>query len=128
MAARVPRVVGRRYRLLNTTKQTELASHLTTAATPWVRMKGLLGRSSLPEGEGLFFPGCRSIHTYGMQFPIDVIFVDRELAVVLVRPCLTSGRLAMAWCAWGVVELPSGTIGRSQTTVADRLQLECTEG
>ena len=50
-----------------------------TAAT---RMKGLLGRAGLDEGEGLLIKPAGSIHMFFMRFPIDAVFLDRELRVV----------------------------------------------
>ena len=52
------------------------------ADRPWPRMRGLLGRASLPAGEGLLLRPAGSVHTFFMRFPIDVVFLDRELEVV----------------------------------------------
>jgi uncharacterized membrane protein (UPF0127 family) len=49
------------------------------------RMRGLKGRTSLSPTEGLLFERCRSVHTFGMRFPIDAVMLDRDLRVVTVR-------------------------------------------
>ncbi|MGE5227067.1 MAG: DUF192 domain-containing protein [Planctomycetaceae bacterium] len=50
------------------------------------RARGLLGRSGLAEGRGLLLERCRSVHTFGMGFPIDVVLLDRRWRVVRVVP------------------------------------------
>lgn len=93
------------------------------ASTAWRRMKGLLGRESLPEGEGLLLRPCNSIHTFGMRFAIDVVFLDRELGVVAVSRNLRPGR--MAWggaCARQALEVGAGWLELPQ--LGDRLRLD----
>ena len=101
-----------------------LASRVITARTWSARVKGLLGRPALPAGEAMWFPGCRSIHTCGMRFAIDAVFVDRQWRVVAVRERLAPWRLVLpVWGAWGVVELAEGTLARGGFGVGDELQL-----
>lgn len=57
------------------------------------RMKGLLGRDSLPEGVVFVFPHCASIHTFGMRFAIDVVFLDRNGLVLAFYPNVPPGRI-----------------------------------
>ena len=64
------------------------------ADRPWARMWGLLGRRSLPWGEGLLLRPAASVHTFFMRFPIDVVFLDRELTVLGVTPELRPWRTA----------------------------------
>ncbi|HMP77076.1 MAG TPA: DUF192 domain-containing protein [Kiritimatiellia bacterium] len=68
-----------------------LIERLHIAATPWRRLRGLLGRTELAAGEGLLIRPCGGIHTTGMRFAIDVIFLDRAGTVLRVvrdlRPC-----------------------------------------
>ena len=61
------------------------------------RMRGLLGRDSLPAGEVWVFPRCRAVHTVGMRFAIDIAFLDRAGRVLSVRPAVRPGR----WLVWG---------------------------
>ena len=94
-------------------------------AASWVsRLIGLLGRREFPEGEALIFPRCQSIHTVGMRVPIDALFVDRTWRIVALRAALKPNRLVLpVWKAWGVIELPSGTLTRLGLAVDDQLQL-----
>lgn len=88
------------------------------------RMVGLLSRESLPPGEALIFPGCHSIHTVGMRFAIDVIFVNRQWRVVAVQAAVAPGRLLLpVWNAWGVIEMAAGTMDRVELRVGDQLQV-----
>lgn len=59
------------------------------------RMRGLLGRDELPRGELLLLEPCGAIHTFGMRFALDVLFLDRDWRVVGIRRALRPGR--MAW-------------------------------
>lgn len=64
---------------------------------PFERMRGLLGRDSLPEGEVYVFPRCRAVHTLGMRFTIDIVFLDRAGHILSVRERVRPGR----WLVWG---------------------------
>ena len=63
-----------------------VCEHLLVAARPLRRMRGLLGRRSLPEGEGILLRPAGSIHTFFMRFAIDAVFLDRDLVVVGIEP------------------------------------------
>jgi uncharacterized protein len=82
------------------------------ADKPWSRMRGLLGRSGLGREEGLLLKPCGSVHTLFMRFPIDVVFLDRELSVVAVRPELRPWRTAGARGAKVTLELAAGEAAR----------------
>lgn len=112
-------------RIKNLTRKTDLATGAGAARTFWPRLAGLLGRRSLEAGDGLLIEPCRSVHTMFMRFPIDVVYVDGDMAVVKtvedLRPFRASGAMRSAHSA---IELPSGTIARSGTSVGDRLSVE----
>jgi hypothetical protein len=73
----------------------------------------------------LFIVPSQAIHTVGMAFPIDVIFVDRKYNVVGVREALRPFRITRVfWKAHGVLELPAGTIRSSRTEVGDQLKVD----
>ncbi|WP_243369791.1 DUF192 domain-containing protein [Geotalea sp. SG265] len=110
---------------VNNTTHKELACSLTIADRLLSRMKGLLGRESMSCGEGLWIKPCMSIHTFGMRFPIDVIFLNRQHAVVAVKKELPPNRLTAIYsAATSVLELPAGTIERTATKPGDRIALE----
>jgi uncharacterized membrane protein (UPF0127 family) len=99
-----------------------VAERARLARTWRQRMVGLLAHRRLPVDEALMFPRCNSIHTVGMRFPIDAIFVDRGWRVVAVREGVAPGRLMLpVWRAWGVVEAAAGTVQRVGLRVGDRL-------
>jgi len=50
------------------------------ADRPATRNKGLLGRNSLASGEGLWIVPCEAIHTFGMRFPIDLVYLTAKCA------------------------------------------------
>ena len=111
-------------RILVQGRDLPLASRAVKATSFVARLKGLLGRSGLPEGEALIFERCRSIHTIGMRFPIDVVFVDRGWNVVALHCNLGPGRLiAPVRGAWGVVETASGRAAQTGLRVGDRLDV-----
>jgi len=98
-----------------------VCEHLLVAARPLRRMRGLLGRNGLPEGEGILLRPAGSIHTFFMRFAIDAIFLDRDLVVVGIEPSLGPWRTASRRGAKVVVELASGECERRGVAVGDRL-------
>lgn len=102
-----------------------LAERCGAATSPLARFLGLMGRASLPAGEGLLISPCSSVHCFFMRFPIDVAFLDGEGRVVKLyaplRPWRTSSPII--WRAKRALELPAGTIATSDTRVGDVLLL-----
>src|SRR5271169_1009462 len=91
------------------------------------RLVGLLGKRSLATGCGLFIVPSQAIHTVGMAFPIDVIFVDKRYNVIGVREAVRPFRFTRVfWRAMGVFELPVGTISGSRTEVGDQIKVDFT--
>jgi uncharacterized protein len=91
------------------------------AVSFWPRLKGLLGKAGLPQGEGLLFPRTRSVHTHFMRFPIDVVFLDDALRVVSIAPRLRPWRMASARDASATLELAAGECERVGLAVGDVL-------
>jgi uncharacterized protein len=87
------------------------------------RMKGLLGRPSLPRGEGLLITPACSIHTWFMRFPIDVVFLSRDLEVLDVIASLGPWHTAGRRGARMVLELPAGEAVRRGLNAGQRLSL-----
>jgi uncharacterized protein len=88
------------------------------------RMRGLLGRAGLDRDEGILLRPASSIHMAFMRFPIDAVFLDRELRVVRIVEDLPPWRAAAKRGAKSVIELPAGTCARVGLAVGDRLRLE----
>ena len=85
------------------------------------RTRGLLGSEQLDEFEGLWIKPCNSIHSFGMGYPLDVIYLDRHDRVRSVRRHLKPMRLSMDLWAKSVLELNSGVIDRLQVQKGDQL-------
>ena len=98
-----------------------VCEHLLVAARPLRRMRGLLGRSSLPAGEGILLRPAGSIHTFFMRFAIDAVFLDRDLVVLGIEPSLGPWRTASRRGAKVVVELAGGECERVGLRVGDAL-------
>ena len=98
----------------------------TVARDPLTRMRGLLGRRGLAQGEGMLPAG--SIHTFFMRFPIDVVFLDREQRVVRVVPNLRPWRTAGVRKARAVLELAAGEAARVGMAPGSALRLEVNDG
>ena len=113
----------------NDDRGTELAGRVEKARTFWTRLKGLRGRQELPDGEALWIVPSRGVHTRGMSFAIDVVFLDGAMRVVAVEEEMAPGRIApMRWRARTVLELPAGTIKKTGTRVGDRIVIETEQG
>ena len=91
---------------------TVVCEHCLLAETWFTRLRGLLGRKSLAEGEGLLLRPASSIHTAFMRFTIDAVFIDRENRIVKVVPELRTWRMAACRGSRAVLELPAGEAAR----------------
>ena len=99
-----------------------LCEQCAIADTATRRLKGLLGRKELRAGEGLLIRPAAAIHTAFMQFPIDVVFLDRDLRVVGVEPELRPWRTAARRGARAVLELAAGECSRAGLRFGDSLR------
>jgi len=112
-----------RVRLTNLTRQIEIGGCIEIADKGQRRRKGLLGRSGLASGEGLWIVPCEAVHTFGMRFAIDLVYLDRKNRVVKTRSHVGPGRLSACLSAHSVVELPSGTVQSKAIERGDLLEL-----
>jgi uncharacterized membrane protein (UPF0127 family) len=102
-----------------------LAPNLAVADTFFTRLKGLLGKKVLPHGDGLWIKHCNSVHTFGMRFPIDVVFLDKGKRVVGLAKTLRPNRISRLYSrASSVIELPAGTIDVAVTVIGDHIEIE----
>lgn len=109
-------------RIRNLTRQTEIASCAEIADSAATRNKGLLGRTGLPPGGGLWIVPCESVHTFFMKFPLDLIYLDRNKRVKKVRGNVGPWRLSACLSAHSIIELPAGTLKKTQTERGDQLE------
>jgi uncharacterized protein len=110
----------------NQTRQAYLATALAVADTHWTRLRGLLGLAvgDFRNGNGLWIVPCHGVHTLGMGFPIDVVYLNREMKVILVQSQLQPWRFAPVRAqATSVLELPCHTVAETGTVVGDRIEI-----
>lgn len=100
-----------------------VCERVSVADSPFTRLKGLLGRSGLEQGEGLLLRPASSVHTCFMRFPIDAVFLDRELVVVGISDGLEPWRAAGRRGAKAVLELSAGEAARRGLSVGEQLTL-----
>ena len=87
-----------------------IAPQIEVARGFFSRLRGLLGRKKLEEGEGLILCPCSAIHCFGMNFPIDAVFLDSQNQVVGIRENMAPGSQASNSCAHLVLELNAGEV------------------
>ena len=113
----------KRFRVVNRTRGTILGEAVDRADTSRTRNEGLLKRSGLAKGEGLWIVPTQSIHMFFMKFAIDVIYLDREKRVVKTVSRLRPWRMSASWRGHSVMELPAGTIEESGTKRGDLVEV-----
>lgn len=112
-------------RVTNSNRSSVIAERVRIADTSFTRFIGLLGRRTLPSGEGLLIRPSNGVHTVGMQFSIDVLLLDRTGVVLTAYNTLRPFRVTrLNWKAASALELPAGVIAASQTQVGDQLLFE----
>ena len=109
-------------RVVNAKRNRQLGSRIGLADSWLTRLRGMLGRPAPDRGEGLLLTPCRSVHMYGMRFPLDVAFLDRKGEVVAIYPSLAPGSRPRGHRKGAhALELPAGTLAQSETSVGDVL-------
>ncbi len=112
----------RRIIVRNLTKATTLADRAGVANTPETRNRGLLKRTSLEKGDGLWIAPTQAVHMFFMKFALDLVYLDRQKRVVKVRQNVKPWRISAALKAHSVLELPVGTIADSRTEPGDQME------
>jgi uncharacterized protein len=110
----------------NRTREAYLATALAVADTHWTRLRGLLGLAAdeFRNGSGLWIIPCHGVHTLGMGFPIDVVYLDRSLTVVDVQREVRPWRFApVRRHAASVLELPCHMAAETKTAIGDRIEI-----
>ena len=82
------------------------------AASVVARLRGLLGRAPLGSHQGLLLSPCNMVHTAGMRYPLDLVFLRHDGRVLRVVSGVQPNRLRLCWRAWYTLELASGTAAR----------------
>jgi len=114
--------------VINVTKKTWLATTVRKADSFLSRFIGLLNRERLGPEEVLWLVPSKAIHTIGMKFPIDAVFLDKDHRVVGLISDLPPHRVTRLYLrAHSVLELPSGTVRKSRTALGDQLDVSMVE-
>lgn len=117
---------GKRVYVYNRSRETFVATKAAVADTYLFRLIGLLGKTKqwARPGNGLWIKPSRGVHTIGMMFPLDLIFLDDKKQVVHVEELVKPFRISKVCLkACSVLELPPYTIFRTGTQVGDWLDI-----
>ena len=109
--------------LINERTRKPLARDVTLAETRKERRRGLLGRDHLEADAALMIVPCAAVHTAFMQFPIDLVFIDRDGFAVRIASRVRPWRIAVELRARAVIELPAGRLDNCDLKPGDRLYL-----
>ncbi len=109
---------------INLTRGVRLTECGRIADTFYTRLVGLLNDKQLEYGDGLWIKPCNSIHSIGMRFKFDAIFLDKNLRVVHLVPEMKPWRISkMVFSADSVLELPAGHIALTATELGDQFEM-----
>ena len=113
----------RSVRVANRTRGVLLGERVAVADRWWLRLRGLLGRSNLNQGEGLLLRPCKAVHMAGMTFALDVGFLDADGRLIALYPELPP-RARTGWHseARQALELPAGTFAATGSGLGDVLE------
>ena len=111
-------------RVLNKTRNVPVVTRGVVANSWWTRLKGLLGHAPLQSGEGLLLRGEKAIHTVGMGFPIDVVFIDRAGRIVHLIPNMGPFRFSpFVFRSVDVLEIAAGQAAQTGTQLGDQIEI-----
>ena len=111
-------------RIRNLDRNVHLADPALVADTSATRRTGLLKHEKFEAGDGLWIVPCEGVHTFGMKFPIDVLYLSKKRKVLKIRKEMPKSRMSFCLSAHSVLELPSGMADRTGTAVGDQLEFE----
>jgi uncharacterized membrane protein (UPF0127 family) len=120
--------VKRTFYAFNISRQAFISLGVSAADTSLARLRGLLGRLRMRSDEALWVVPSRGIHTFGLLFQIDVVYLDSECRVVHLIENLGPLRIGpLRLRSASVLELPAGSIYNSGTQLGDRLLIDSPE-
>ena len=115
-------------RVRNVSRNVVLVDSLTIADTGAKRRTGLLKHDSFAHGQGMWIVPCEAVHTWGMPFAIDVLFLNRRRQIIKVRTHMGRRRIAICLRAHSVLELPAGMVELTNTHTGDQLEFSDDDG
>ena len=114
--------MDRTYCVYNQTRECFLSLNVKAADTTFARLRGLIGRLNLRPDEGLWVVPSRGVHTLGLLFPLDLIYLDEHHRVIHLVESFPSFRIGpLKTHAQSVLELPTHTIYSTHTQSGDQL-------
>lgn len=99
-----------------------MTTNADIADTSQKRRTGLLNHTNLAAGEGLWIVPCEAVHTFWMQFPIDVLYLSKQKKVLKIRDNMKKSRMSLCLRAHSVLELPAGHAAKTGTVAGDQLE------
>ena len=121
---RVLVTLGFQVQVRNITRDVLLGHSVAVAADSRTRRTGLLKHDRLAPGEGLWIAPCEAVHTFGMKFAIDVVYLSRSKKVLKVRKNMGKRRISLCLRAYSVLELPAGVLDETGTAPGDQLEFD----
>jgi uncharacterized membrane protein (UPF0127 family) len=106
----------------NKSKDVLLGDAILVAHDSRTRRTGLLRHTHLAPGQGLWIAPCEAVHTFGMKFAIDVVFLSRSKQILKVRKNMPVRRIAICLRAHSVLELPAGMLDHTGSMPGDQLE------
>ncbi len=112
----------------NITKENIICPNTRVADTFFTRLKGLLGKTDFASDEGLLIIPCQSVHSVGMKFSIDVVFLDNDRQVVALLEKMRPFRCSKFYRdAKMALEIKEGKIQEMRIEIGDQLKFTCTQ-
>ena len=96
---------------------------METAFDSATRTRGLLGRTGLATGTALIIAPCQAVHTFRMQFAIDVIYAGRDGRIIKIRRSMPPGSISICVSAFATIEMAAGEAERAGLTAGDVLDV-----
>lgn len=107
----------------NLTRKRVIAGRIRSARDSYERRRGLLDATRLDEDNGLWINPCEAVHTFGMQVPLDVLFLDSRLRVRKIAAHVKPNRISFCLTADSVLEIRAGGAAATGTECGDQLVL-----
>jgi uncharacterized membrane protein (UPF0127 family) len=105
----------------NVTRKRVIAARIRSAKDSAARRRGLLDATELDSDAGIWLNPCEAVHTFGMQVPLDVMFLDAGLRVRKIAAQIKPNRIAFCFTADSVLEIGAGGAAASGTECGDQL-------
>ncbi|MBL8241996.1 MAG: DUF192 domain-containing protein [Bryobacterales bacterium] len=107
----------------NKDRNCDVTTNADIADTSQKRRTGLLKHTHLAAGEGLWIVPCEAVHTFGMPFAIDVVYLSKQRKVLKIRENMKKSRMSLCLRAHSVLELPAGHAAATGLSVGDQLEI-----